>query len=92
MDEPYTLITTGMKIVVTKGEEREEFVLVVKGDTNGDSKADFKDILQINRHRLGKQALTGAFLKAGDVNGDSKADFKDILKVNKFRLGKITEL
>ena len=85
-------VATGNKIVITKGEERKEFAIVVKGDTNGDAKADFKDILKINRHRLGKQALTEAFLKAGDVNEDAKADFKDILKVNRYRLGKITEL
>ena len=85
-----TIIGSGYVLKFTKDEERKEFTIVISGDVNGDGKADFKDILQINRHRLGKQALTGAFLKAGDVNNDGKADFKDILKVNKFRLGKIT--
>ena len=49
-------------------------------------------MLSINKHRLGKSKLKGAYLKAGDVTGDEKADFKDMLKINKFRLGKITEL
>ena len=85
-------IRTGYVIRITKGEEKKEYVVVVKGDTNGDGKADFTDILKINKHRLGKQVLEGAYLKAGDVTKDGKADFTDILKINKFRLGKIQEL
>ncbi len=65
---------------------------VLKGDTNGDGKVDFKDILAINKHRLNKAKLTGIYLEAGDVNGDGKVDFKDILQINKYRLGKISKL
>ena len=72
--------------------ETKEYILVVKGDCDGNGEADFKDILKVNKHRLGKSDLEGAYLKAGDVTGDGKADFKDILKINKFRLGKSTEL
>ena len=63
-----------------------------KGDVNGDKKADFMDILAINKHRLGKAELTGKYLKLADVNGDGKVDFMDILQINKYRLGKIESL
>ena len=69
-----------------------EYTIIVKGDCNGDGVADFKDILLINKHRLNKSKLTGAYLEAGDINLDKKVDFKDILQVNKYRLGKISEL
>lgn len=62
------------------------------GDTNKDDSIDFMDILAINKHRLGKAQLTGAYLEAADVNGDNKVDFMDILQINKYRLGKIDSL
>lgn len=68
------------------------YTLVVTGDTNGDGKADIKDILQINKHRLNKVQLTDAYLKAGDANKDGNVDIKDILQINKYRLRKINEL
>lgn len=71
---------------------KEEPKPILKGDANGDGKVDFMDILAINKHRLGKAQLTGAYLEAADVNGDNKVDFMDILQINKYRLGKIDSL
>ena len=82
-------VATGYKI---KLEDNKEYTLVVTGDSNGDGETDIKDILAINKHRLNKAELVGAFLEAGDVNKDGKTDIKDILQINKFRLGKITEI
>lgn len=83
-------VATGMTIEITKGTEKKTYTVVVTGDTNGDGEANMSDILQINKHRLGKVLLTGANLKAGNVNGDEKVDISDILKINKYRLGKDT--
>ena len=69
-----------------------EYTLIVIGDTNGDTKADLQDILQINKHRLNKTNLKGTSLIAADVNQDGKVDLKDILQINKYRLGKIDNL
>jgi len=66
--------------------------VIKKGDVNGDNEADFKDILQINKHRLGKTQLTGIYLEAAEVTGDGQVDFRDILQINKYRLGKIDSL
>ena len=85
------VIGTGYVLNVIKGEETRSYVLVVKGDCTGDGKADFNDMLKINKHRLNKKKLEGEYLKAGDVTKDGKADFNDMLRINKFRLGKITE-
>ena len=85
-------LKTGMKIELKFENETKIFTLIVRGDTNGDGNADFKDILQINKHRLNVAKLQDALLMAGDLNNDQNADFKDILQINKFRLGIIDEL
>ena len=88
------VIATGMTVVLkTETETKTEtFKIVVPGDVSGDGKADFKDIVAINRHRLNKKILEGEYLIAGEVTGDEKVDFKDIVKINMFRLNKIIEL
>ncbi len=68
------------------------YIVIVKGDVNGDGKADIKDILRINKHRLNKQLLKNEFLKAGYVDKGERSDIKDLLRINKYRLGKINEL
>ena len=85
-------ISTGMKVKISLNDETDEFIAVVKGDTNGDGESNLKDILQINKHRLNKTLLTGEYLLAGDVNKDKEVNLKDLLKINKFRLGKIATL
>ena len=79
-------LATGMILKVGYTLER---TLVITGDVDNNGEADFDDILQINKHRLGKAKLSGVNLLVGDVNNDGKADFDDILQINKFRLGKI---
>ena len=85
------IISTGMNLTITLNNESCEFIIVVKGDTNGDGESNLKDLLQVNKHRLNKVQLKDEFLLAGDVTGDNIVDLKDLLKINKFRLGKINQ-
>lgn len=82
-------ISTGMKVKISLYNENYEFIVVVKGDTNGDGECNLKDLLQINKHRLNKTMLTAEYLLAGDVNKDNEVNLRDLLQVNKYRLGKI---
>ena len=84
-----SILATGMRVRVGG---KVLYSIVITGDVNNDGKADFQDILQINKHRLGKGQLGAISLIAGDVNSDGKADFKDILQINKYRLGKVDHL
>ena len=79
------VVKTGDIIVVDNSISYE---LGVIGDVNSDGISDTKDMLKINKHRLGKEELQGVYLEAGDVTGDGKVDTKDMLKINKVRLGK----
>lgn len=85
-------LATGMRIEVTIGDTKYDITIVVKGDTNGDGKAELSDIIKMNKHRLNKSQLEGAYLQAADIDGDGKVNLLDIIKLNKFRLNKITEL
>ena len=85
-----TELATGMEIIITLNSEEVRYVVVVTGDVNGDSTSDFRDILQVNKHRLGTITLEEPYRAAGDVNEDGKVDFKDILQINKYRLGTIS--
>ncbi len=82
-------LATGM---IVKVGNTSQYTVIVKGDVSEDGEADFEDILQINKHRLGKTPLEQINQLAADVNGDGNADFDDILQINKYRLGKTSEL
>ena len=82
-------VGTGCKIKMTN---EKTYTIIISGDVDGDGKAEIKDILAINKHRLRKSNLTGEYLVAGDVNRDGNVELRDILQINKFRLGKINEL
>ena len=79
-------IGTEMKLIVEKGELKIEYIVIVKGDTDGDGDATFLDMVDINNHRLGTKLLDDIKQEAGDVNKDGKIDFFDIVDINKFRL------
>lgn len=71
------------------------YVLAVKGDVTGDGKADFRDILAINKHIRNisdKSVLTNELYKAANTDNNQTVDIHDILQINKYRLRKITEL
>ena len=86
------IVGTGAILEVKSGNKTQTFTLIVKGDVNGDGKADMLDITTINQYRLNKASLEEIYLKAGDVTEDTKVDLYDILKINMYRLHKINEL
>lgn len=53
------------------------YEIVVKGDLNGDGKADSLDTVLIKSHRAEVKLLNGASLKAADLNNDNSIDFAD---------------
>ena len=85
-------LRTGSKIV---SNNEVKYIVVIKGDTNGDGDIDFiNDIIRINNYRLKKiNDLTEEEKLAGDINDNNKIDFiDDIIKINNYRLGRIKDL
>ena len=85
-------MATGMVIKFKKGEQEKDLTVSIKGDVTGDGEIDFKDIVSMNKHRLGKTKLRGVYETAGKVTNEENITFKDIVRINKYRLGKISEL
>ena len=53
---------------------------LVRGDANGDSEVDMKDVEAVSAHIIG--STTGSFLKAAaDVNADKEINVADIVGI-----------
>lgn len=77
------LVATGMKLV--NGEE--EYVLVVKGDVDGNGKIDAVDYLYSKRAYLGTYDLSGAGKKAAAMKDGSAISLEDLIRLKRHILG-----
>lgn len=82
-------IGTGSVIRITNGEETKEYVLILKGDLNGDGIVEDIDLLKMARYEAKLDTnLEGAYLKAGNIVEDETGiDDKDILKMARILVG-----
>lgn len=87
-----TRVGTGARVEIKNEKETKNFIIIVKGDANGDGNVDFADLATVNKVRLNKTTLSEPYSLAADIIDDGKVDFKDLVKINKFRLNKITKL
>ena len=88
-----TNVGTGFKVMSTDNELA--YIIVVKGDINGDGIIDFlTDIVPINNYRLRKITnFTTEAILASDINGNGTIDFlTDIVPINNYRLRKVSTL
>lgn len=81
-------LSTGDKIIIKGTSDSKEYTIVVRGDINGDNKINIVDLLQVQKHILGKGNLGDAKFYAGDTNYDSKINIVDLLLIQKHILGK----
>ena len=73
---------TGMiaKLIINKNEADRK-LLVVPGDTNGDTEVDIYDLLAIVDHILESTLLEGPYYEAGDYDRTEEVDIYDLLSV-----------
>lgn len=82
-------VGTGMQIdMIWNDEETTSYILVVKGDVDGDGNIGINDLAKINAHRLKKKTLEKENFMAADVDDNGIIDLTDLSKVNRFRLHK----
>lgn len=62
---------------VKENGELYVYEVAVKGDVNGDGKADFRDSKYIKAHRSEIELLEGSQYKAADINRDGIVDARD---------------
>ncbi len=81
------LAGTGALAVYIVGDREIEYVIVVKGDIDGDGKVTSLDYLMIRRGFLKTLEYTHIQELAADINGDSRINAIDYLRVKRHFLG-----
>lgn len=82
------IISTNMKFTLIINEKQYNYIVVVKGDVNGDGLIYATDYVCIKNHIMGKKKLEGAYLKAADINNDNNIYATDYVKVKNYIMGK----
>ncbi len=86
INDENAIIGTGTKLNVGT---TLEYVLIIKGDVDGDGIMNLNDIAKMKLHYIEKELLTGVYLKAADVDEDGKISVNDIAQVKLMYVGKI---
>lgn len=88
------ILATG-DVVKFKEKEDVEYIIIVKGDVDGNGIIDFLgDIVLLNNYRLGRiKEISVESKLAGDINENGEIDFiNDIVKMNNYRIGILHQL
>ena len=79
-------IFTGSVIEVKEEDEISNYIVIIKGDLNGDGKISVMDLLLVKKDILGLEKVQGNALKAGCID-DTKITLKAYLAIKKHILG-----
>lgn len=85
INDENTIIGTGTKL---NAGTTLEYVLIIKGDVDGDGVMNLNDIAKMKLHYIEKELLTGIYLKAADVDEDGNVSVNDIAQVKLMYIGK----
>lgn len=72
-------IGTGMIVVFSKGNEKSQFKIAVKGDLTGEGNANSLDLNKMFSYLLGQVSLSDVETVAGDLNEDGNITNKDLV-------------
>ena len=76
------LIGTGSRVTVNLSKGVHDYLLMVKGDINGDGLLSLDDINTIANYLYkNKDSLTGIYLEAADYDNSNSHNLEDIMKV-----------
>ena len=80
-------VGTGSKVIITKEEETVEYMVIVKGDINGDGEVTTTDLQQVVDSIIGKTIIEEQYNKAIDLDGDGQITITDVSLLRKQILG-----
>lgn len=84
------IIATNMKFTLIFNGQEYHYIVVVKGDVNGDGLIYATDYVKIKNHIMGKTTLTKAYLLAADINNDNRIYATDYVRIKNYIMGKGT--
>ncbi len=82
------LIATGMSFVIDIAGSTYEYIVVVKGDANGDGLIYATDYVKIKNQIMGRSTLDGAYLLAADIDNDGNIYAIDYVKIKNYIMGR----
>ncbi len=83
-------LATGMVVnLILDGVLRDQLIVAVKGDVNGDGKISVADLLMVKKQLLGQIVLHPANSQAAKVSDNNRISVMDLLKLKKHLLGQI---
>ena len=82
------IISTNMKFTLIINQKQYNYIVVVKGDVNGDGLIYATDYVCIKNYIMGKKKLEGAYLRAADINNDNNIYATDYVKIKNYIMGK----
>lgn len=77
-------VGTGYKVTI----DEKEYVIVVKGDVDGDARITAADYVRIKNHIMGKKILESTEKQSADVDSDGKTTAADYVRVKNYIMGK----
>ena len=77
-----SLVGTGSRVTINLSKDNYDYLLMIKGDINGDGLLSLDDINVISDYLYkNKNSLTGIYLDAADYDNNSSYNLEDIMKI-----------
>jgi hypothetical protein len=86
---PTSAMGTGTKVqILINGTLNNEYVVMIRGDVDGNGLLDGADLLKLLRYTIGLESITDVYLIAANVNGDigGTIDGTDLLLLKRYTI------
>ena len=82
------IIRTGSKVIISTGDESQEYTIVVYGDINGDGKITMSDLVKSANYLIDETIINeDCYKEAIDVTKDGNVRMSDIIKLSNILIG-----
>ena len=82
-------LATGNKLQIKSSAETKTYIIVIKGDTNGDGKINLSDLIRVQNYIKGKLTVSDEYKAAFDNNYDGKINLSDLIRVQNHIKGRL---